>query len=125
MMPKKILKNNTKSKTLDQKVDDLTVGFSKMTKTIDTLTTGLATLTKNVDNLAISTAKGFERINDRFEETDFKLNKIEVRLTNVEEGLRSTRHDILDLHDRFTPRNEFDKSIIRLNKLEQKLTLKK
>ncbi len=82
----------------------------------------------SVNDLAIMVAKGFESVNQRFDQIDTRFAKIDLRFEKIEnkmdvldENLKATRREILDIGDRFVPRFEFDNLLIRFNKLEQKL----
>lgn len=70
-----------------------------------------------IDDLAIMTQNNFERMDKRFE-------KIDTRLTNLEEGQKKINRDILDIGDKFVPRSEFDNLVIRFNRLDEKVRTK-
>ncbi len=81
-----------------------------------------------LDKLAIMVAKGFEGVDERFERVETRLSsleegqtKIEVRITNLEEGQKKINRDILDMGDKFVPRSEFDNLVIRFNRLDEKV----
>ena len=59
-------------------------------------------------------AKGFEGVDQRFE-------KVEKRLIDLDENIKSIRRDVLDIGDRFVSRYEFDSLLIRFDRLKQKL----
>lgn len=75
-----------------------------------------------IEDLAVITSKGFTSVSER-------LNSIETDLSNqietLDENIKSTRRDVLDIGDRFVPRYEFDNLLIRFNRLEEKLKSKK
>lgn len=68
------------------------------------------------DDLAVMISNGFssfeERINIRFE-------RIENNVKDVQK-IMATKADILDLHDKFIHRREFDQLSLRVSKLEEK-----
>ena len=81
-----------------------------------------------LEDLAIMTQKGFsgleERINERFENVDQKFQGIENRLENLELGQKKIHQEILNIHDTFVKRSEFDNVVQRLVRIEQKLKTK-
>ena len=81
--------------------------------------------TATLDSLAISVARGFGRVEERFDKTDGRFDKIEKDVGEVKENLKATRRDILDVGDRFVPRFEFDGLLFRVSKLEQKIANKR
>ncbi len=72
---------------------------------VDNLSSAVSTLSRNVDKLAEMMLKGFARVDARFED-------IEKRM--------ATKADILELHDKFIHRREFDQLSLRVSKLEAK-----
>ncbi len=70
------------------------------------------TAKKEVSNedLAVMVANGFSALEAR----------IDSRLKKVEESVVATRGDILNLHDKFIHRREFDQLSLRVSKLEEK-----
>jgi hypothetical protein len=70
------------------------------------------TVKKEVSNedLAVMVANGFSALEAR----------IDSRLKKVEESVVATRGDILNLHDKFIHRREFDQLSLRVSKLEEK-----
>jgi len=89
-----------------------------------------------VDNLAISMAKGFQGMEEKFDKrfdsvegrltkVEDKLDKVENKLTKVEgkagilqEVLRVTRQDVLNLGDKFVSYKQFDHLTLRVSTLE-------
>lgn len=59
-----------------------------------------------IDNLAQMTMSGFQRI--------------ETRIETIEKT-KSDKADILDLHDKFIHRREFDELSLRVSKIEAKI----
>jgi len=93
------------------------------------------TLTKKksvtIDDLAVMVAKGFkgvdekfERVDERFVGIDKRFDRLEKEVKEVKENLKATRQDVLNIGDRFVPRNEFDSLLIRFGRLEQKVLKK-
>ena len=74
------------------------------------------------------TQKGFsgleERMNDRFEQVDRRFEDAQNRLENLELGQKKIHQEILNIHDSFVKRSEFDNLAQRLSRVEQKLKLK-
>lgn len=66
---------------------------------------GFQKLEKQIDSLARIVMEGFAKINPRIE--------------NIEKTM-ATKADILELHDKFIHRREFDQLSLRVSKLEEK-----
>ena len=81
----------------------------------------IADVANLVESLAISTAKSFSSIDERFTKIDERFNKIDGKLVSLEENIKSTRREILNIGDNFVKRSEFDNLLIRFNKLEKKI----
>lgn len=77
-----------------------------------------------IESLAQSTAKGFASVDKRFEQVDKRFEKVENEIKEVKELVQVTRHEMLDIGDRFISRMEFDSLLIRFNKIEQKVMSK-
>lgn len=60
-----------------------------------------------------------------FDGVSKEIIEVKNRLGNVEENLKATRQDILNLGDRFVPRNEFYDLATRVGLLEQKRKVKR
>ena len=71
-----------------------------------------------VERLAIMTSNGFERLEHRVE---LEVKTLTQRITKLEENVSGARRDILDLHDKFIHRREFDQLSLRVSKLEEKM----
>ncbi len=71
----------------------------------------------SIDDLAIMVAKGFDRL-------ETKITIVERRVCDVEDLVKVTRHDILDVGDKFISRMEFDSLLVRFNKIEHKVMSK-
>ncbi len=112
-MKKKLVKKEITLDDIARSIDALSGGLSKTNKKVDALSESLLETNKTVDSLAIMVAQGFERIDERF-------NKVEKRLDDVEEISKATRRDVLNLGERFVSRYEFDTLSVRVNKLESK-----
>lgn len=104
-------------------VEDLTVTVGTLTKnlynltvTVDTLTTNLDNLAVTVDKLATMTVKGFSDLEERL------TDKIEKEVKEIKEELKTkaSKADILELHDKFIHRREFDQLALRVSKVEEK-----
>ncbi len=78
----------------------------KQPKTLEDKIDDLATV---VDTLAIAMANGFSSLEDRFTK----------RIDHIEKTI-ATKADILELHDKFIHRREFDQLSLRVSKLEEK-----
>lgn len=74
-----------------------------------------------IEDLAIMVANGFGTTHKEIAEVKHRLCNVEDRLGNVEENLKATRRDVLDIGDRFVPRYEFDNLLIRFGRIEQKV----
>lgn len=96
--------------------------------TIETLAEKIGEVASSVEDLAIMTQKGFsgleERMNDRFEQVDRRFEDAQNRLENLELGQKKIHQEILNIHDSFVKRSEFDNLAQRLSRVEQKLKLK-
>ncbi len=71
-------------------------------------------ISEMIEDLAVSTAKGFARNDERFD-------NLEKDIAELKENGKATRQAILNVGERFVPRYEFDNLLIRFNKLEQKI----
>lgn len=62
---------------------------------------------KNVsnDDLAIMVAKGFGELHG-------EIGEVKSRFGNVEENIKATRRDVLEIGDRFVPRYELDNLLV-------------
>jgi hypothetical protein len=69
-------------------------------------------LAHTVDKLAAMTVKGFSDLEERM---DNRFQKIEDELKT-----KASRVDVLELHDKFIHRREFDQLALRVSKLEEK-----
>lgn len=67
----------------------------------------------SIEDLARITARGFESIETRFD-------SIEDRLASLEDGQKKIHNDILNIHDSFVKRSEFDNLALRVMRLEAK-----
>jgi len=91
-----------------------------------------------IDDLAGMVAKGFAGVDEKFAGVDEKFAGIdkqfvEVRaelkatkkdINEVKENLKATRQDVLNIGDRFVPQSEFDRLLIRFDRVERKVLKK-
>jgi hypothetical protein len=70
-----------------------------------------------IERLAIMTSNGFERLEHKVE---LEVKHLDGRIKKLEESVVGARKDILDLHDKFIHRREFDQLSLRVSKLEEK-----
>jgi len=85
-----------------------------------------------IDDLAIMVAKGFDNVHKEISEVKKdvgevkgRFGKVEKDIVEVKENLAATRRDVLEIGDRFVPRYEFHDLLVRFDRLEQKVKLKK
>ena len=80
----------------------------------------------STDDLAIMIAKGFENTVTRSEFTEHRkeFTGLSAKVDTLDQNIKATRRDVLEIGDRFVPRNEFDRLLIRFNNLEKKLKIK-
>lgn len=102
----------------DVSINDLGGKVDALAGRVDTLTDTVDTLAGTVDNLAIMVAKGFERVDGRFGVLEQKVVDFEKK---TEDNFRKVRQDILETGDRFVSRYEFDNTLVRISRLEEKL----
>ncbi|MES2088251.1 MAG: hypothetical protein V4467_04660 [Patescibacteria group bacterium] len=80
----------------------------------------------SLEDLAGMVARGFSDVDRRFEkqENNIEAFKVETRenFKQVEENFKKVRNDILDIGDKFVRRNEFDTLLVRVGRLEQKVS---
>lgn len=86
--------------------------------TIETLAEKIGEVASSVEDLAIMTQGNFERIDSRFEKVDQRFEGIENRLENLELGQKKIHQEILNVHDTFVKRSEFDNLAQRLSRVE-------
>ncbi len=79
---------------------------------------GFKQLEAVIERLAIMTSNGFERLEHKVE---LEIKHLDSRIKKLEEGIVGARKDILDLHDKFIHRREFDQLSLRVSKLEAKM----
>lgn len=109
-MKKKVLKTKKR-----MTIEDLAVSMQKGFKSLEN---NLASrMDEKIDNLAVITQRQFERVDERFE-------GVENRLENLELGQKKIHQEILNIHDTFVKRSEFDNVVQRLTRVEQKLKTK-
>ncbi len=81
-----------------------------------------------MEDLAGMVARGFAGVDTKFEKVlekvDGQFAKIDKEFEKVENNFKKIRGDILDIGDKFVPRHEFDTLLIRVSRLEQKVTEK-
>jgi hypothetical protein len=70
-------------------------------------------LNEKVDSLAIMTAKSFAH-------QDKELAVIKDRVTTLEEVVKNTRQDVLNIGDKFVSRVEFDSHLVQFGRLDKK-----
>ncbi len=124
MFMKKVAKKSKKKMTIDTLAQEMRAGFKSHDKKIEKLA-------DSIESLAIMTQSQFERIDQRFEKIDERFDGvdgrfegIENRLENLELGQKKIHQEILNVHDTFVKRSEFDNLAERLSRVEQKLKLK-
>ncbi len=103
-------------------IEDLAVSMQKGFKSLENKL--VARMDEKIDNLAVMTAKGFESVDKRFEAVDKRFESVENRLENVELGQKKIHQEVLNIHDTFVKRSEFDNVVQRLTRIEQKLKTK-
>lgn len=111
-MKKKVSKSKKKM-TLEKLASDMMSSFKTINKK----------LTEH-DNYFNSIAKTFQSIEKRFEKIDQRFDKIDQRFENLELGQKKIHQEILNVHDTFVKRSEFDNLAQRLSRVEQKLRTK-
>ena len=100
------------------------VSKSKKKITLEILAEKIGEVASSVEDLAIMTQGQFERINNRFEKVDQRFGGVENRFENLELGQKKIHQEILNVHDTFVKRSEFDNLAQRLSRVEQKLRTK-
>ena len=113
MFMKKAVKKSKKKMTLDILAEKI----GEVASSVKVLENKIGQVESSVDNLAIMTQGQFERIDQRFE-------KVENRLENIESGQKKIHQEVLNVHDTFVKRSEFDNVVQRLVRVEQKLKTK-
>ena len=82
----------------------------------------------SMDDLAGMVARGFAGVDKKFEKVEEKFAQMDEKFTKefekVEDNFKKIRNDILDIGDKFVPRHEFDTLLIRVSRLEQRVTEK-
>ncbi len=78
---------------------------------------------KNItlDDLALMVARGFNDVTSGMATKD-DLVVVNARLNNLEKGQQKIHNDILNIGDKFVPRYEFDTLLMRVSRLEKKLS---
>ena len=71
-----------------------------------------------VEKLAIMSSNNFERLDHRIE---LESNHLHTQIKKVESDVGATRQEVLNLHDKFIHRREFDELVRRVSKVEEKL----
>jgi ElaB/YqjD/DUF883 family membrane-anchored ribosome-binding protein len=87
--------------------------------TLETLDSKIDKLSDVIESLAISTAKGFESIEDRFNNIDSRFEVTEDKLDDLDKNIQATRREALNMGDKFVSYNTFDKLALRVAKLEK------
>lgn len=120
-MKKKLLKTKKVTRAKDFSIKDLAV-------TVSHLAGAVGNLSATVDNLAIMVAKGFDRMDERFarvdertEDIEKKVGQIDGKVDELDGNIKATRRDVLDIGDRFVSRYEFDNTLVRISRLEEKM----
>jgi len=108
-------------KDLTQKVGDVTQNLASLTQKVDGLSQNVDSLNQNLDNLAIITANGFARVDTEFSNVKADISGLDERLVIVEEVVKNTRQDVLNIGDKFVSRTEFDNHIIQFSRLDKKV----
>ncbi len=70
-----------------------------------------------IEKLAVMTSNNFERVEHKLE---MEAKGLDKRIGSFEASIQGARADILDLHDKFIHRREFDQLSLRVSKLEEK-----
>jgi len=82
-------------------------------------------LNNNIEELAMSVAKGFRHIDDTLgkdvSELKTDVSELKTKVEQIDQVLKATRQDVLNIGDRFVPRFEFDNLLIRVSRIEKKL----
>lgn len=73
-----------------------------------------------IEDLARIAAKGFESVEERFDHIQKRFDDVESRLVSLEDGQKKIHNDILNVHDSFVKRSEFDNLTLRVMRLETK-----
>lgn len=94
---------------------------SKNKITIETLAEKIGEVASSVEDLAIMTQKGFSGLEDRVNQ---RFDIVENRIENLELGQKKIHQEILNVHDTFVKRSEFDNVVQRLTRLEEKVKTK-
>lgn len=89
-------------KVVAKKTEDSSKRFDRLEKKLDS---SIARVEASIDKLAEMTLKGFTQIDARFKDIEKTM---------------ATKADVLDLHDKFIHRREFDQLSLRVSKLEEK-----
>lgn len=116
------MKKSVKKTKKKMTIEDLAVSMQKGFKSLENKL--VTRMDEKIDNLAVMTAKGFDSVDKRFEAIDKRFESVENRLENVELGQKKIFQEILNIHDTFVKRSEFDNLANRLSRVEQKLKLK-
>ena len=73
-----------------------------------------------LEDLAAMVARGFERVDARFENMATK-EEMTRGFAEVEKSINKVRLDILDVGDRFVTKHQFDQLVTRFTVLEAKV----
>ncbi len=93
---------------------EMKAGFSGQTKKINVLGKSLNNkIEEEIERLAIMTQNSFSSVEKR-------IDKVEGRLNNIENGQKKISNDILNLNEKFPTRFEFDNLSARVWNLENK-----
>ncbi|HEY4505729.1 MAG TPA: hypothetical protein VJG67_03490 [Candidatus Paceibacterota bacterium] len=82
-----------------------------------------------INDLAVMVANGFSAVDKRFESADKSINDMDVRLSlkinEIDDNTKATRHDMLNIGDKFVRQHEFNTLLTRVGRLEEKVRTKK
>lgn len=118
---KKPVKKSKKKMTIEDLASSISTlsqemkaGFSGQTKKINVLGKSLNNkIEEEIERLAIMTQNSFSSVEKR-------IDKVEGRLNNIENGQKKISNDILNLNEKFPTRFEFDNLSARVWNLENK-----
>ncbi len=89
----------------------------KITKNIENSSKRFDKIELLIEKLAVMTSNNFERAEHKLE---MEVKDLDKRIGSLESNVKGARADILELHDKFIHRREFDQLSLRVSKLEEK-----
>ena len=97
----------------------------KKNVTLGSLDNKIDQITNTVDTLAISVARGFASVDQKFVDVkkglSGEISELGVRVEKIEETVKNTNHNILNIGDKFVGRYEFENLVVRFGHLEKKV----